>query len=78
MHDPRVAVVMMGAAEALGHAVGSATVVFPNLLVYHEQCERRAWEELGVRGFEAARQEGASLSFDEAVAYALDGLITVL
>ena len=77
MHDPRVAVVMMGAAEALGHAVGSATVAFPNLLVYHEQCERRAREELGVRGFEAARQDGASLSFDEAVAYALDGLTSL-
>jgi tetratricopeptide (TPR) repeat protein len=72
-HNPRVAVVMMGAAETLGHAVGSATVAFPNLFVYHEECERQAREALGAQEFEAAHEEGSSLSFDEAVAYAVEG-----
>ena len=65
--------VMMGAAETLGHAVGSATVAFPNLFVHHEECERQAREALGAQEFEAAHQEGSSLSFDEAVAYAVEG-----
>jgi non-specific serine/threonine protein kinase len=61
----------MAAAEALGHAGGASTVVvLPHLEHFHRECERRAREALDAEEFEAARLEGCSLSFDEAVAYA--------
>jgi predicted ATPase len=68
----RTAVVLMASAEALGHAVGAPPAVFPNLSVSHDEWERRAREELKAKAFEAARQEGSSLNFDEATAYALE------
>jgi hypothetical protein len=46
-------------------------VVLPHLIVFHEECERRTREELGATEFEAARRQGHTLRFDEAVAYAL-------
>jgi tetratricopeptide (TPR) repeat protein len=70
--DPRHAIVLMGAAEAVGQSIGSSTVVFPNLDVHHAHCERSAREVFDDHTFEAVRQEGRTLGFDEAVAYALD------
>ncbi|MCQ4118317.1 protein kinase domain-containing protein [Rhodococcus tibetensis] len=67
----RRAAILMGAAEALGRALGSSSVLFPTLLVRHEDCERLTRTALGERAFEAARREGALLGFEEAVAYAL-------
>jgi hypothetical protein len=72
-NNPRRAVVMMGAADALGRAVGSATVAFPNLMVHHEECEHRAREALDDQGFHAALEQGRSLTFGGAVTYALEG-----
>ncbi len=69
--DVRRATVLMAAAESLGSAVGASTVVLPHLLGFHIECERRAREGLGTRDFEAARQEGRSFSFDDAITYAL-------
>lgn len=69
--DSARASVMMGAAEALGRTVGSSTVLFPNLLVHHDACERHALAALGRRTFEAARDIGANLGFEVSVAYAL-------
>ena len=69
--DPWRAVVLMAAAEALGRSVGSTAVVLPHLQVFHDECQRRAREALDAEEFEAAHLEGYSLSFDEAVAYAL-------
>jgi tetratricopeptide (TPR) repeat protein len=71
--ESRRAVVLMAAAKALGQAVNSSVVVFPKLLEYEADCERRALEALDSDSFEAARQEGSALSFDDAVAYALRG-----
>jgi non-specific serine/threonine protein kinase len=62
---------MMAAAETLVRAVGTSTVFLPHLLVFHEECERRTREALGAKEFEAARQEGRSFSFDNAITYAL-------
>jgi predicted ATPase len=69
--QPSRAVVLMAAAKALRRAVNSSFVVFPKLLEYKADCERRAREALDADAFEAAHQEGGSLSFDEAIAYAL-------
>lgn len=70
-HDTRRAAVLMAAAEALGRTVAATTVVLPHLIVFHEECDRRTREELGATEFEAARRQGHTLRFDEAVAYAL-------
>jgi predicted ATPase len=70
-HDPRRAVVLMAAAAALCRAVGASTVVvLPHLLVFHEQSEQSCREALDAEVFDAARDRGGSMHFDEAVAYA--------
>ncbi|MFC0449213.1 protein kinase domain-containing protein [Rhodococcus jostii] len=67
----RRAVVLMGAAQSLGKMASTSTVVYPNLLVHHEECERNTRRALGQRIFEAAHREGGSLNLDAAIAYAL-------
>jgi non-specific serine/threonine protein kinase len=67
----RRAAVLMAAAETLGRTVGASTVVLPYLVEYQGECERRTREELEPEEFEAARLEGDSLTFDEAVTYAV-------
>jgi len=67
----RRAAILMGAAAALGRDMGSSSVLFPTLLVRHQDCERTTRSALGGRAFEAARREGALLGFKGAVAYAL-------
>jgi len=69
--DYRRAAVLMAAAETLGSAIGASTVVLPHLLGFHLEGERRSREGLGAEEFEAARQEGRSFGFEEAVTYAL-------
>ncbi|MFC7448078.1 protein kinase domain-containing protein [Rhodococcus daqingensis] len=63
--------VLIGAAQALGQVTGSSTVVFPNLLVFHEECERNARRALGARAFEVAHRDGTSMDLDAAIAFAL-------
>jgi non-specific serine/threonine protein kinase len=69
--DYRRAAVLMAAAGTLGSAIGASTVVLPHLLDFHLECDRRTRERLGAEEFEAARQEGCSFGFDEAVTYGL-------
>jgi non-specific serine/threonine protein kinase len=70
-HNHRHAVVLMAAADALGRAVAISPVPLPHLLVLHDECARRTGEALDAAEFEAAREQGASLTFEEAVAVAL-------
>ncbi|WKN60356.1 protein kinase (plasmid) [Rhodococcus opacus] len=65
------AAVLMGAAEELGHTVGSSTVMFPHLLVHHEENKRRIRRALGERAFQAAHREGRALGIQDAIVYAL-------
>ena len=67
----RRAVVLMGAAKALGEVTGASTVVFPGLIVHHDECVRSTRRVLGPRVFEAAHREGHSLDLEAAIAYAL-------
>ncbi|WKN60535.1 protein kinase (plasmid) [Rhodococcus opacus] len=69
--DSRRAAVLMGAAEELVRSVGTFTLWFPNLLNYHDECERKATKALGERTFAASRKEGQGLGFDASIAYAL-------
>jgi hypothetical protein len=68
---PARAVALMGAAETVGRTVGNYVFLFPNLPVFHEDCDRRARDALDAQAYEAAREEGRSLRFEDAVAYAL-------
>jgi len=69
--NARGAAVMMGAADALAHAVGSRALLLARLQDFRADCERRSREALGDAEFDAARQQGAAMSSDEAAAYAL-------
>jgi non-specific serine/threonine protein kinase len=70
-HNHHRAVVLMAAADALGRAAAISPVPLPHLLVLHDECACRAGEALDTAEFEAARRQGASLTFEEAVAVAL-------
>jgi serine/threonine-protein kinase PknK len=69
--EAKRAVVLMAAADTLGGARAASPIIFPDLAVLHDECERQAREALGDKDFEAARQEGCSMRFEEAVAFAL-------
>ncbi|KXF56488.1 LuxR family transcriptional regulator [Rhodococcus sp. SC4] len=71
-HRPKRAAVLMGAAEALRLTVGSSTVIVPNQLAYHEECERLTRRALGEHAFEAEVRHGRAMGSDAAIAYALD------
>ncbi|WP_325052114.1 protein kinase domain-containing protein [Nocardia stercoris] len=68
--DVRRAAVLMGASDALGRLAGSSTILRHHR-PFRDECEQRSRRVLGVRAFDAARQEGAAMSLDAAVAFAL-------
>jgi serine/threonine-protein kinase PknK len=68
---PARAVALMGAAQTVGRAVGNYVFLFPNLPVFHDECDRRARDALDPDAYAAAREEGRSLRFDDAVTYAV-------
>ncbi|MFF0632960.1 protein kinase [Nocardia sp. NPDC004151] len=68
--DAQRAAVLMGAADALGRLAGSSTILGRHG-PYQDECEQRSRRILGAGAFDAARQEGASMSLDAAVAFAL-------
>jgi predicted ATPase len=70
-HNQRRAVMLMAAASALTHAIGAPLIAFAHLGGYHEECERRAREQLDQASFDAAWQEGSVMTLDEVVALAL-------
>ncbi|MEV5834462.1 protein kinase [Nocardia sp. NPDC052112] len=70
-HNARRAAVLMGAADSLGRVTGGSALMFRDLYVYRDECLRFSRGALGEREFEAARQEGAAMSFDTAVGFAL-------
>ncbi|MGW4339751.1 protein kinase domain-containing protein [Rhodococcus koreensis] len=67
---PRAAI-LLGAAEELGRSVGSVSVMYPNLVVYHKECEEKARQFLGRRAFESALRHGRDMDLAAAVAYTL-------
>ncbi|MGW4534471.1 protein kinase domain-containing protein [Nocardia sp. NPDC004340] len=67
----RRAAVLLGAAKALSQAISASAMIFPELVAYHENCERAARRTLGRGPFETAYREGAELDLDAAIDYAL-------
>ena len=70
-NDCRRAAILLAAADKLGRRVGSTTTLLTHLNVFHEECVRGLRETLGKQEFELLSQEGAAMSFDEAVDYVL-------
>ncbi|MFE3054128.1 protein kinase [Nocardia sp. NPDC059239] len=70
-NDAQRAVVLTAAAERLSQSVGSPPVLFPDLLVYQDECEQKVRQAMSERSFAAARRKGEGLSFDAAIDYAL-------
>ena len=69
--EAKRAAVLMAAADRLGGAQGASPMIFPNLTVFHDSCERQTREALGDKEFDVARREGSSMQFDEAVTFAI-------
>jgi predicted ATPase len=69
--DCRRAAILMAAADKLGRRVGSATTLLPHLNVFHEECACGIRETLDTEEFDVLNHEGAAMSFDEAIDYAL-------
>ncbi|MDR8408438.1 LuxR C-terminal-related transcriptional regulator [Nonomuraea sp. 3-1Str] len=62
---------LLGALRAVWEAIGAPLSGYGHLARYHDDCERLAREALGRSAFEAAFEEGARLSYDDALDYAL-------
>ncbi|MGW6730907.1 protein kinase domain-containing protein [Nocardia sp. NPDC055029] len=69
--QPERAAVLLGAADELWRSVGSVVFSLPELLHYHDECERGARAALGSRAFTTAFRRGRLMGMDAATAYAL-------
>ncbi|MFI7669996.1 protein kinase [Nocardia sp. NPDC049526] len=70
-HHARRAATLLGAADALNRIVGGVTFMFPILIGNHEEFTRDSRKILGARAFEQAHQQGAAMSVDAAMSFAL-------
>ncbi|MET9492518.1 protein kinase [Nocardia sp. NPDC006630] len=68
--QPGPAAIMLAAAETLGGIVQNYAFLFPNLPVFHEECEQRVRNTIDPHEYDVARETGRSLSFDDAIGYA--------
>ena len=63
---------LLGSVRALWEAVGNRGIVIPTFRENHADTEDRVKGALGDRSFEAAERQGAALTLDETVAFAID------
>ena len=68
---PKRAAVMLSVAEGMGGTGGNYAFLFPDLPVFHEECNDRVRNAIGAKAYDAACEKGRSLRFDDAVSYAL-------
>ena len=61
----------MAAADELRRSVGSALATLADVHVFHQECEQRVQEALGKDELDTLEQRGRSMTFEEAVDYAL-------
>ncbi|MBP2707452.1 LuxR family transcriptional regulator [Microbispora sp. RL4-1S] len=62
---------LLGFLERIWQALGTAMSSFLHLAKYHDECRARTVEALGEPAFRAEARNGAGLTFDEAIVYAL-------
>jgi hypothetical protein len=70
-HEPRRATMLLGAAATHFHDQDTGGTV-PGLPAYHQRCERQARQWLGEAEFRVAFAQGADLSTEDALRYALE------
>ncbi|MCO6003860.1 LuxR C-terminal-related transcriptional regulator [Actinoallomurus purpureus] len=63
---------MLGILRTVWEAVGAPLPGYSHLARYHDECEARTLQALGESALRAAVDRGGSLSYDEALAYALE------
>jgi DNA-binding NarL/FixJ family response regulator len=68
----RRAATLLGAAEVLWTDIGTSITAFGHYLDHHNACERRIRAALGDTAFTGAFREGQVMTYQEAIAYALD------
>ena len=69
--NPWRAVILMVAAHTVSRASGIAALAAAVFGGFHDACERHARQQLDPAKFQAAWNQGSSLTFDEAIAVAL-------
>jgi predicted ATPase/DNA-binding CsgD family transcriptional regulator len=69
--EPQRAAKLLGAAAALAETMGTRAAHWPDLLIYHEQCQQQVREALGRHAFEATFKNGYSLPLDQVINDAL-------
>lgn len=65
---------LLGICVILRNSIGTQLSGWGHLAEFHDQCESRTRTALGDRGYAEAVQFGSTLSFDEAIAFALGDL----
>jgi DNA-binding CsgD family transcriptional regulator len=69
--EPRRAAVLFGAVEHLWQQIGRPLVAGQALLDWSEQAKARVLGDLGGRAHEAARKQGAMMTWDDVISFAL-------
>jgi predicted ATPase/DNA-binding CsgD family transcriptional regulator len=68
----RRAATLLGAAHAHWTDVGASITAFGHLIGHHNACERQTRDALGDAAFADAFHHGQAMTYDDAIAYALD------
>jgi predicted ATPase/DNA-binding CsgD family transcriptional regulator len=63
---------LLGILRGVWRTAGTSMAQFGHLVKYHEECEARAYQGLGAPAYSAAVEQGARMSDEEALAYALE------
>lgn len=70
-NDEQRAAILLGAAGTLWRQLGGATMTFPDMRRFADDCEHQIRKRLGAREFTTARGRGAAMSRADAAAFAL-------
>ncbi len=71
-HHHRRAATLLGAADTPSTDVGAPITAYWFMVGYHDACERQIRDALGDAAFTDAFGQGQALTYDDAIAYALD------
>jgi predicted ATPase/DNA-binding CsgD family transcriptional regulator len=74
---PDRAATLLGAADATLEDLGTPIRTFGHLAEHHDECERQTRNALGGRMFDETIRHGRSLTYEEALAYALGEVTSV-
>ena len=70
--DAERSATLLGSAEHIWRGLGQSALPFPDLEKYQRRCEKTVTTALSAKGFAKARDSGAAMTREDAVAYALN------